>query len=97
MLAGIDHTADADHVTGLEAADLRADLPNLSDDLVARNDGIGRKAAVVTRQVEVRMTDPAIQDVDHDVIGSRGAPFKRKRLESIGSRRSSIAQDFHGQ
>ena len=67
---GVDHAADGGQVARLDLGDAGADPGHPADDLVARHDRVDRRHDVVplvADHVQVRMADPAEEDLDLDV------------------------------
>ena len=64
-----------------EARDRPAHLADAADDLVARDDRVGRALPLVADLVEIRMADAAVEDVEDDVVGERFAALDRERRE----------------
>ena len=83
MLAAIDHAADTDGVTDLEASDLAADGADVTDDLVARHAGVKRARPFGTDLVQVRVADAAIGDIDLDVARAWLAPGYVDRFQRL--------------
>ncbi len=77
--AGIDEAAHADRVTYFELLHAAADLRHVADDLVARHGGILSEVPFVARVVKVGMADPAVENLDLDVGGSRLASLDATR------------------
>jgi hypothetical protein len=66
-------------ITDLEWGHVGAELHDPPDDLVARHDPVLRAAPVVADAVEVRVANPAVLDVDDDVVGTRAATDEGER------------------
>jgi hypothetical protein len=71
MAARIDHTSDADSITGRESLDVRTDLGNATHDLVARYAWPDRIVPFVARLMNIGVTDAAIFDLNDDVVRVR--------------------------
>ncbi|CAH0291894.1 hypothetical protein SRABI106_03534 [Rahnella aquatilis] len=67
MLTRIDHTTDTDGVAHFEARDFRANLFHASDNFMPRNHRINALMPFITRLVDVRVANTAVQNVDHNV------------------------------
>ncbi len=68
MTAAVDHAADADDLADLGLGDLRSDLGDPADDFVAGDAGKGDARPFAAGAVQIGMADPAIEDVEGDVL-----------------------------
>ncbi len=84
VAARLDHAAHADRVAGLEARDLGADLQHAAHDFVAGHHRIPRAAPVVADVVHVGVADPAVQDLDDDVVRPRAAAVELEQAQAAG-------------
>ena len=83
--AGVGHAADADPVPYGVLGDLVADPVDDADDLVTRHQRVGDRAELAAGEVDVRMADPAVGDVDDDVERARLPALDRHRDERLGA------------
>ncbi len=74
--AAVDHAADADRLADRKARHLAPDGRDAADDLVTGDARIDGSAPLGARGVQVRMADPAEQDVDRDVARTGVAAFE---------------------
>lgn len=79
MAATVDQAAHAGQVADLELRDGAAHRADATDDLVARHAGVGRHAPVTVREMDVRMADAAVEDVDPHILR-----LQRTALEGEG-------------
>ena len=96
LLAGIDHAADTDPVPGPEAGDGRAHLDHPADHLVAGHDRVGSPAPVVAGGVQIRVADPAVQDLDHHVVGPRVAALEAEGGQAFFGGLRGVANHVRG-
>jgi|GEM_PF-6802636 len=98
MAAGIDETADADHIAHLPFADLAADLADHADDLVARHHREHRAAPLVAHLVYVGMTHPAVFDVDLHLVRAGRAALDAVRCQRRLGRGCGVSSGIgHGE
>ncbi len=81
VLARVDHAAHGGEVALAELRDGGTHFDDAADDLVAGHDWIDRVLPLVAHLVQVRVTDTAIQDLDHHIVGERLATFDRHRRD----------------
>ena len=98
VLAGIDHAADADRVSRLESGDLRPDVGNSADDLMAGDHRVAGSAPVIADVVDVGMAYAAEKDLDDNVVGARIATTKAPRRQPVLRRMRGVTQSLrdHG-
>jgi hypothetical protein len=53
-----------------------------TDDLVSRHDRKLRKAPIIAGVVDIRVADPAMRQLEHDILGSGVAAFEGKGRET---------------
>jgi hypothetical protein len=68
LAARVHHAADADAVADLVLGDVRADLGDVADDLVADDLRVLDGAPLTADGVDVRVADAGVGDVDRDVV-----------------------------
>ncbi len=79
--AGIDETADPDGVASLPLSDFASDLHHLAHDFVARHHGKNFAAPLGPHLVNVRVANPAIKDVNQDIVRAGFAPLNGERSQ----------------
>jgi hypothetical protein len=78
---GVDHATDPDGIADGVGGHRGPDRSDAANDLVARHDREAGHAPVVVHEVDVGMADPAIEDLDGDIVGSRLAPLDAERAQ----------------
>ena len=73
--AGIHEAAHADHIADLVGFHIGADLAHTADNFVARHSRIGGVVPFIADEVQVRVADAAIEDVDADIVRTDVAAF----------------------
>jgi hypothetical protein len=78
---GVDHATDPDGIADGVGGHRGPDRGDAANDLVARHDREGGHGPVVVHEVDVGMPDPAIEDLDSDIVESRLAPLDAERRQ----------------
>src|SRR5581483_970140 len=82
LSARVNQTADGRGITHLEFSHGRARMRYPADDFVTGHDGELREAPVVTGVVNIRMADPTVRQLEHDVLRSRVAALEGERRQA---------------
>jgi len=56
-------------------------LNDSADDFVPGHDGVIRSTPFVSDHMKIRMADPAVKDIDENVLRAKIAPFEIKRAK----------------
>src|SRR5262249_46943497 len=97
--AGIDHATDCDHVASFEPGDLRPDCRHPSHYLMPRHARIDRRPCrpLISRSVQVGMTDAAEQNIELDIVGQQLTPRNAHRRQGcLRSCRAIRSNRAHG-
>ena len=79
--AGVDQDSNPGQIADPELRHLGADARDAAHDLVARHHGVDRVPPVIPRLVNVRVTHPAVENLDHHVSLAWGTPLEREWRE----------------
>ena len=79
--AGIYHATDAREIAFLKCFDVRADLHNATDNFVSRHARIRRAVPFVAGDVDIRVADAAIQNLNLHIVRAGRATLKVERRE----------------
>src|SRR5438445_4691910 len=80
--AGIHETADSGKLADFEAFHLGSDACHASDNFVAWDHGINRAAPLVSRLMDVRVADAAVENFDQHIVWTWFAPLKAEWFEN---------------
>ncbi len=83
-LARVDHAPHRDEPADAERRHLPADCGHAADDFVAGDARVRCAGPLASGCVYVRVTDPAVQDVELHIARARVTPLERKRGERSG-------------
>lgn len=98
LLAGIDHAADADMISRLEAFDIRANSCYPTNDLMTGHDRVGRgkpAGPVIADCMQVRMADTAVEYFEDHIIRPWIATREAKWGEGIFCRLCCVTSYIH--
>src|SRR5690606_7531823 len=85
-----------DELALLELRDVTADRRDPTDDLVARDHRVAGGEPLAAREVEVRMADAAVEDVDRDVLRAGRTALDGDRGEGSGGVGNAVGGSGHG-
>ena len=88
---GVDHAANRNPVALGKAGDIFANRPDMTDNLVARNDRISAAAPVIARCVQVRMANAAMRYFNQDIVVAQAPAVEREGFQRLVRRMGGIA------
>lgn len=95
MLAGVHHAADPHVLANVEPGNCRANADDSTNDFVSGDDGVKTPAPIIASHMQVRVTYPAIENFDFDIIRTGITTLKMVGRQRCACRLGGKAQNFY--